>query len=384
MHLPFCDRVCPYCDFAVVEFAQARVDRYLKALETELARAARTDRRVCSVYLGGGTPSALSAEEIAGLLAVIFAHLQIAAGSVECTLEANPSRHAADLGTYRAAGVTRLSIGVQSFDDGELQRLGREHSADQAAAYVRAARAAGHENISVDLIAGAPGQTQASFARSLGRAVELAADHVSVYGLTIEAGTPYARWFARAPEEFPDDDALGGLLELAEERLKSAGLHRYEISNYAKPGFESEHNRGYWQQRDCIALGMSASGYENGLRFRNIRTLDAYCGAIESGRPAREEEERLGFGARVGEAAMLALRTREGIRDDDFRARFGLDPRAVFGPAIRKCRGAGLLEEDGQGVRLTARGRLLANTAACEFLHPSFLPAPAGFGKTTS
>ncbi|MBV8280501.1 MAG: coproporphyrinogen III oxidase family protein [Candidatus Eremiobacteraeota bacterium] len=280
--------------------------------------------------------------------------------------------------------MNRLSVGVQSFDDGELHRLGRSHSAADAERYVRAARTAGFDNVSIDLIAGVPGQTSASFSSTLDRALRAEPDHISVYGLTIESGTPYARWHERSPEQFPDDDAIADLLELAEHRLTMSGFERYEISNYARPGLESAHNRSYWRQDDCIALGMSASGYEDGLRYRNARSFEAYCARVEAGRSAREEQERLGREARVGEAAMLALRTREGIRDDHFRARFGVEPRTIFASAINKCREAGLLEEDGQGVRLSARGRLLANTACAEFLHPSFLPAPAGLGKTTS
>ncbi len=384
VHLPFCDRICPYCDFAVVGYAHARVERYLRALHGELARAAAPDLSIRTIYLGGGTPSALGAARIAELLGALQRRFDVERGSIECTLEANPSRNADDLVAYRKAGVTRLSIGVQSFDDGELHRLGREHSADEADAYIGAARAGGHDNIGVDLIAGVPGQTPASFRHTLERTIASAPQHVSVYGLTIEAGTPYARWFGRAPQQFPDDDATADLLELAEESLTAAGFAHYEISNFAKPGFESEHNRGYWQQRECIALGMSASGYERGVRYRNARGFDEYCEAVERGASARVDEERLGFPERVGEAAMLALRTSEGIRDGDFRVRFGLDARAIFAPAINKCREAGLLETDGQGVRLTARGRLLANAACTEFLHPSFLPAPAGLGTITT
>jgi oxygen-independent coproporphyrinogen-3 oxidase len=337
-----------------------------------------------SLYLGGGTPSTYGGNDIAGLLDALFMRFGALPGSIECTLEANPSRNSEALRTYRDAGVNRLSIGVQSFDDGELHRLGRTHDAAAAEAYLRAARGAGFENISIDLIAGVPGQTATSFSMTLDRALACAPDHVSVYALTVEVGTPYAQWHARAPEQFPDDDATADFLELAEKALMHAGYGRYEISNYARPGFESVHNRSYWRQDDCVALGMSAAGYDDGLRYRNTRSFEAYCRMVEAGRSPREEEERLDEEARVGEAAMLALRTREGIRDVDFRARFGVEPRAIFTNAINKCREAGLLEEDGQGVRLSARGRLLANTACTEFLHPSFLPAPAGFGETTT
>jgi len=383
VHLPFCDRICPYCDFAVVEFKQDRVARYLAALQRELDSAPQSST-ITSVYFGGGTPSALSESEIASLLAALFSHFATAQGSIECTLEANPSRNAAALKAYRAAGVTRLSIGVQSFEDLELLRLGREHSARDAKTFVATARKAGFSNVNLDLIAGVPDQTSTSFGRTLAQAIACEPDHISVYGLTIEEGTPYASWFARTPDRFPDDDHMADLLEQAEQELENAGYVHYEISNYAKPGSECAHNIGYWRQQNCIALGMSASGYEDGLRYRNVRGFDSYCAAIERGSSPREDEEQLSEQRRIGEAAMLALRTREGIRDTDFRARFGIEPRAVFSQAIDKCRGAGLLEEDEYGVRLTRRGRLLANTACSEFLLPSFIPAPAGLGKNTS
>jgi len=401
VHLPFCDRICPYCDFAVVEFRRERVERYLRALRIELSNArpqeagttstsnarpqeAGTTSKLGTLYLGGGTPSALDADQIAKLLADLFAHFGVEVGGIECTLEANPSRNVKDLARYRQAGVTRLSVGVQSFDDAELHRLGRDHSGAQAEAFVHAARRAGHGNVSIDLIAGAPGQTPTSFAATLERAIACAPDHVSVYALTIEASTPYARWHEREPQAFPEDDAVADLLEQAHTTLTHAGYEHYEISNFARPGFACAHNRGYWRQYDCIALGMSASGYENGLRYRNVRDFDAYCTAIESGNSARDEVERLDFADRVGEAAMLALRTSEGMEDQDFRDRFGLDMRTVFLRPIEECRRAGLLEETRHGVRLTSRGRLLANAACAQFLHPSFLPAPAASGETTS
>ena len=384
VHLPFCDRICPYCDFAVVEFARTRVDRYLRALRTELDAVPAPAQDVRTLYLGGGTPSALGRERIAALLATLFERFAIAPGTVECTLEANPSRNVEDLAGYREAGVNRLSIGAQSFDDGELHRLGRAHTGEEAVQFVRAARAAGFVNCNIDLIAGVPGQTPQTFARTIERALGCAPEHISIYGLTIEAGTPYATWHARSASEFPDDDAVADLLEQADATLRTAGMTHYEISNFAVPGFESAHNRGYWQQRDCIALGMSASGYADGVRYRNARGFEEYCAAIEGGRSPRAEEEHLSEADRLGEAAMLALRTSDGIRDDDFHVRFGVDARAVFARPIKECREAGLLEETREGIRLSARGRLLANTACSEFLHPALMPAPLAIGIRTT
>lgn len=368
MHIPFCDRICPYCDFAVVRLREDRVARYLQALHAEIRLA--SPKKVQTLYFGGGTPSALSTADLRSLLRALFDRFAVVADSIECTLEANPSRGVDDLFAYRGMGINRLSIGVQSFEDADLHRLGRTHDAAEAVAYYRAARSAGFENVSIDLIAGVPGQDLASFGRSVSRTLELGPDHISVYGLTIETGTPYATWHAREPERFADDDAQASMLELAEEMLIDGGMEHYEISNFARPGFACAHNFGYWRQRDCVALGMSAAGYAAGVRYANVRDMDAYCEALASGRSPRAFEERLPSRARLGEAAMLALRTSQGLRFADFERRFGIDARALFAPAIEKCKAAGLLEEGLDAIGLNRRGRLLANTACAMFLEP--------------
>ncbi len=370
VHIPFCDRICPYCDFAVVRTREDAIARYCAALHEEIERAEKPEGGVATVYFGGGTPSALPPARIASLIAKLREKFDFQADSLECTLEANPSRGVADLEQWRAAGINRLSVGVQSFDDGELHRLGRDHSAEQASAFLEVARSAGFENVSLDLIAGAPGQTRASFAASLATAIARPVSHISIYGLTIETGTPFASWYARDPVAFPDDDVVADLLETADTVLTNAGFLHYEISNFARPGFESAHNNGYWRQRDCIAFGLSAAGYENGLRYTNHRGLAEYCEAIEAGSSPRAFSERLPIARRIGEAAMLALRTSAGIVDADFARRFGIDASAVFRAARKKCSAAGLLEDDGGRARLTNRGRLLANMVCAEFLTP--------------
>ena len=384
VHLPFCDRICPYCDFAVVKHDRSRATRYVDALLREIAQSPQSRHPVRTIFLGGGTPSALEAEQIARVLDALFRRFDVPRG-VECTLEANPTRGAADLAAWLGAGVTRLSIGVQSLDDGELHRLGRDHTAQQAMEFARAARAAGFENVSIDLIAGAPGQTVAGFRRSVVRAIECGPEHVSIYGMTIEPGTPYAIWHARDPSAFPDDDTVAEMLVCADEALASAGYRHYEISNFAKPGWECQHNIGYWRQRDCIAFGLSAAGYLDGTRYRNARGFEDYCTAIESGASARVDVERLDFARRVGEAAMLALRMDAGIEDDDFRRRFAIEPALAFENARNKCSAAGLLETDARGARLTERGRLLANDVCAEFLTPNLeTPAVAAERKGAS
>ena len=371
VHLPFCDRICPYCDFAVTGYADAKVERYLVALHREIERSQRPAHPVSSVYFGGGTPSTLGARPIAGLVAALARRFEWLPGSVECTIECNPSRNVDALPRWREAGVNRVSIGVQSFDDAELRRLGRDHTAAQAAEFVASARRAGFENVSIDLIAGVPRQTAASFARSLERALASDPDHVSVYALTIEEGTPYAVWQRKDPTAFCDDDLVASMLETAHATLAAAGFRHYEVSNFARPGFESAHNIGYWRQRDCLALGMSASGYAAGVRYKNVRGFDEYCRALEADRSPRDEEEQLDCAGRIGEAAMLALRTADGIDYADFRRRFSIDAARAFRTAIEECRRAGLLEEDGVRACLSARGRLLANEVCAEFLAPT-------------
>jgi len=370
VHLPFCDRICPYCDFAVVRHARDRVERYMSALSKEIEQNLKPDKPVRTIFLGGGTPSALDADTLERLLARLFERFETQRGSIECSLEANPNRNIDDLPKWRRAGVTRLSIGVQSLDDGDLHKLGRDHSAAQAEAFVRAARRAGFDDVSLDLIAGAPGQMPESFARTLDKATTLEPDHVSVYGLTIEPSTPYALWHARAPDAFPDDDAVAEMLTEADARLSQAGFEHYELSNFERPGHECMHNIGYWRQRDCIAYGMSAAGYSSGERYRNESDFETYCAAIEAGASPRVEVERLDFARRIGEAAMLALRTAEGIDDADFKRRFDIDAALAFAAARKKCSAAGLLEADAHGARLTAKGRLLANDVCAEFLVP--------------
>lgn len=370
VHLPFCDRICPYCDFAVVRHVRERAERYMSALANEIDASARSLKPVRTIFFGGGTPSALDADKLERLLAHLFERFDLEPGSVECSLEANPSRNIDDLPKWKRAGVTRLSIGIQSLDDGDLHKLGREHSAAQAEAFVRAAHSSGFASVSIDLIAGAPGQSPKSFSNTLKRALSLGPDHVSVYALTIEPSTPYASWHAREPHAFPDDDAVAEMLSDADTRLSKAGFEHYELSNFARPGHRCEHNIGYWRQRDCIAYGMSAAGYEDGERYRNERDFDAYCNAIEGGASPRAQTERLDRTRRIGEAAMLALRTADGISDADFKRRFDIDTTHVFAAARKKCSAAGLLEVDGHGARLTAKGRLLANDVCAEFLVP--------------
>lgn len=366
VHLPFCPYLCPYCDFAKWQHEGGAADRYLRALYAEIASAARDC--VDTVFLGGGTPNTYGGAILSRLIGDLREHFPGPADR-ETTIEVNPELvEAEDVRVYREAGVTRLSIGVQSFDPAEIRTLGRRHDAAHVERAVGAARGAGLRSVSLDLIFGVPGQTAQSWRRSLERAIALGVDHVSTYGLTIEEGTPYHRWQQREPARFFTDDAEAELYGIAIDMLEAAGYEHYEISNFAKPGFRCEHNAIYWANGEYVGLGVGAASYRAGVRSRNTRELEEYCKACESGRPATGESERLKGAARLGEAAMLALRTAQGVRFAEFKERYGVDFEEFYAPVIARHRDAACLEVDGAGARLTRRGRFVANDVCADFV----------------
>ena len=388
VHVPFCERVCPYCDFAVVAarpLTRQSEDRYVAALLAELAlRGERfAGRRLASIYLGGGTPSLLEPDSVARILESLRGALALKGqptgsceaedgAALEVTLEVNPSSLERErLPAFLAAGVNRLSIGVQSFDDAVLRRLGRAHRASEARQTLAAARRAGFRNISLDLIFGAPGGSRSQVERDLDETLDFAPEHVSGYQLTVEAGTPFALADERGQLGLPDQDDSAGLLEMLEERLAGAGLARYEISNYARPGFESRHNQRYWTRRAVLGLGMGAwsceptrPGAPHGARSVNFRQLDEYLRELEGGRFATAESEILDTRTARGEAVFLALRRTVGLRAADFVAEFGAPPRAFFAEEIDRFVAGGLLAENRTSgdLALTARGRMLADS----------------------
>ncbi len=386
-HVPFCERICPYCDFAVVAartLTAARERSYVDALLRELERRAqafgREDgsvRPLASLYLGGGTPSLLTPESIARVVMAATARFPDR-GDVEVTLEVNPSTtERARLPAFRAVGVNRLSVGVQSFSDTTLKRLGRAHRADESRATLTAARAAGFDEVSIDLITAAPGQRLADLERDLDEALAFAPEHVSAYQLTIEPGTPFERAARRGQLALADEDEAIRMLERTAERLEAGGLARYELSSFARPGRMARHNRRYWERGAVLAIGVGACSYEppsaaapHGVRRANLRSLDGYLARIGAGEPAdAEPPERLDAASARGEAAFLALRTIAGLDADRFRAEFGAPPRRFWPDVIDQLVGAGLLHEEPSGdLRLTPRGILLSNSVFAHFV----------------
>ena len=382
LHVPFCERVCPYCDFAVVAARRLAPDQeqaYVDALLEELAarRDAFAGRTLASVYLGGGTPSLLAPASVERILAAVRAAFPLATPA-EVTLEVNPGTlERARLPGFRQAGVDRVSVGVQSFDDGVLKRLGRAHRGDEARRTLTAAREAGFAKQSLDLIFGAPGQDLAGLAADVDEALGFAPDHVSTYELTLEAGTPFAKAAARGQLPLPDEETLLAMSELLEERLAAAGLQRYELSSYARPGCEAVHNRRYWERAPVLGLGVGAfstdppgAGAPFGLRRSNTRDLAGYLDRLARGAsPEAGPPEPFDAVTARGEAAFLSLRTARGLDAARFADEFGAPPRGFWAGAIDELAERGLLEETARGdLRLSPQGRRLADSVFEHFV----------------
>lgn len=373
VHLPFCRQKCFYCDFPSYAGQEGRMAVYVEALLGELAREGAPLRAAWgpprTVYFGGGTPTALPPALMERLLAGLREFLAAAPDALEFTCECNPGTvDAAYLSLLRAGGVNRLSFGVQTFDDALLRRIGRIHTAAEACAAVRQARAAGFRNLSLDLMYGLPGQTRAGLEMSVRQALALAPQHISIYGLQVEEGTAFARAQAAGRLALPSDEESEAMYDYMTTALPVAGYARYEISNFARPGFESRHNLGYWQDVPYLGVGAAAHSYLDGQRYENPRGIEEYLAALrESGR-ARREEEPLTRATSMEEFAFLALRTARGIDRARFAARFGCELASVYADAIARMRARGFLEEDAQGVRLTPLGMKYGNWVFEAFL----------------
>ena len=366
VHLPLCPYLCPYCDFAKWPYRASASDRYLQALEAEIDAAPALQGT--TLFFGGGTPNTTPPERLVALVEKLRARFAFPPGA-EVTLEANPDlRLCESFEAYHHAGITRLSFGVQSFVPEELRTLGRGHSPEDVATAVARARDAGFADLSLDLIFAVPGQTLESWERSLDAALALEPDHISTYGLTVENGTPYRAWYEREPQAFASQDLEAEQYRRAIERLTAAGFEHYEISNFARPGHRSRHNQNYWDNGEYLGLGVGAASYLDGLRSVHSRDLDAYIRAALATEPIPGDSERLEGAARTGEAAMLALRTGEGVDLASFRERYGVDFLSFYDRPIRELAGVGMLEVTPTHVRLTMAGRFVANDVCGEFI----------------
>lgn len=357
IHLPFCKQKCKYCDFASFAGREFLMQDYVSALLKEAASS--PIKKFETLYIGGGTPSLLPLDLLEKLIKGLEKHFGPISQFEESTFEANPESLTEEkLDFLRAAGFNRLSIGLQSFHDNELKILGRIHSqADFLRAY-HAARKAGFSNINIDLIAGLPGQTLESFLASLTAVIELNPEHLSVYGLQIEEGTPFFEQGIVC-----DQILMRQMLEETHTRLTAAGFNHYEISNFARSGFMSKHNTHYWQYGEYVGLGSAAASFVGGIRWQNTPDVADYIARINTEQSPIVFQETLEPQAREGERLLLALRQLSGVEPSK-------EQLAYFSKEIEKHVRNGLLVHDGKKVKLSNEGLYLANEVFCSFVAP--------------
>lgn len=368
IHIPFCRSRCTYCAFNTYAGLKGLIPAYAEALCTEIRAAPSVPAH--TIYFGGGTPSLLPPHTLARILHCLRDHFPLPPDA-EVTLEANPGTvDRAYLRAARELGVNRLSLGVQSVHPDELRLLGRRHTWEEAVAAVEAARAAGLENVNLDLIYGLPGQALSGWQETLEAALSLEPDHLSLYALTLEEGTPLQERVAQGELPPPDDDAAAEMYEWAEARLARAGYIHYELSNWARSERHfCRHNLTYWYNEMYLGMGAGASSWWGGRRWTNVRHPEEYIRRLAAGGPVAEEEvEEIPLQLEMGETMMMGLRLVAGVSDARFRARFGMGLAEVFGVELARLAGQGLLEWDGQTARLTPRGRLLGNWVFREFI----------------
>jgi oxygen-independent coproporphyrinogen-3 oxidase len=378
VHVPFCAVRCSYCDFSSGALSARALERYLAGMEREAALRAPAagDLAFTSVYFGGGTPSALSARSFARLVRALRSHFTLAPGA-EVTLEANPeSVRPALLEAWRAAGVDRLSFGVQSFHADELERLGRIHDAGRPAEAMALARAHGFRRLSLDLMFGFPGHTGTRFAATVERALELEPEHLSAYCFIPEAGTPMGDDVLRGRVTLPDADAQADLYAALTARLARAGFGCYETSNFCRPGAEARHNLVYWLRRDYLGLGPSAHGLWQGTRYGNAYATERWAASLEAGR-ACDEREPESARSRADEIVLLGLRLARGVSAADHPAGRWREVTARYGAAFRAGVASGRLEPAADGVRIAARHRFVADDVIAWLMAAADRPARA-------
>ena len=373
VHVPFCPRRCSYCDFFVVAGAAPELERRLaRALVGDLLLAAEhglAGRAADTLYFGGGTPSRLTAAEVGAILTAARRSFNWH-DAAEVTLEANPERLTPEhLGALRAAGVNRLSLGVQTLDGATLRSLGRLHGEEEVHAAARAARAAGFDNLSFDLICGLPGLEAGRWARDLERLVgEHAPEHVSVYTLEMDKQMPLRREVEAGRVRLPADEETMTAFESAARLLERLDYERYEVSSFARPGFRSAHNLKYWTDAPFLGIGPSAWSYLDGRRLRRAADVERYLGAVEAGEIPGEAADEDDPDRRLAEAVILGLRLREGVDLALCGRVHGKDAWAVYGERVRRLEAEGWLETSGDRVRLTPAALPVANAVWSEFL----------------
>ena len=365
VHIPFCVRKCQYCDFLSGPSDEETKDRYIEALLKEIRAAEHTeDYEIVSVFIGGGTPSALKAEAIASIMRTLQEKFFFCEDA-EVTIEANPGTVDLEkLTIYRNVGINRLSLGLQSTDAEELKLLGRIHSYEEFLKSYEWAREAGFSNINIDLMFAIPGQTGEAWRQHLYQVAELNPEHISAYSLIIEEGTP----FAEQNLDLPDEDTEYQMYEDTAGILAEYGYQQYEISNYAKDGYACRHNIGYWKRTEYLGLGLGASSLYGENRFSNTRDMQEYLGFSENTERIRKDVLKLSLKDQIEEFMYLGLRMTEGISEIDFEQNFGQKLENIYGSVLQKYKETGFLEKTGTNWRFTRKGIHVSNHILAELL----------------
>jgi oxygen-independent coproporphyrinogen-3 oxidase len=370
IHIPFCVRKCRYCGFFSTTFDSRKADIFLSALNQEMERRSGILNRgpIGSIYIGGGTPTTLSPHQLSRLFDLVEAHCT-RSSDAEITVEANPNTITAGaLALLKERGVTRLSIGAQSFSDGILATLGRAHTADQATLAVHAARDAGFRNINIDLIYGIPGQTCEVWQETLESAVSLGPEHLSAYGLSLDEGSALSREAEAGRLAMPVDELVSDMYGTCIAFLSRKGYRQYEISNFCIAGRECLHNNSYWSRGEYLGLGPGAWSFIGTRRWSNIADIDAYAAHLGKGIPAEATVEVLGHDQEAAEFLLLGLRRTSGIDLDQYRDRAGREAVNALLRRIAELDDAALFRLHGSRLMLTERGLLLSNEALCRIL----------------
>jgi oxygen-independent coproporphyrinogen-3 oxidase len=367
LHVPFCGAICNYCNFNRGLFDESLKRRYVDALEREILAGGRGEQ-ADTIFFGGGTPSLLDAPEVARLVSACTSAFGLDP-EAEITIEANPETvTAARLDGYRAAGVNRLSYGVQSFNDDELRRLGRLHDAARAREAFELARRAGYDNVSLDLMMWLPQQRLEDWLASVEALVALGPDHASLYLLELYPNAPLREEMARARWSQAPDDAAAEMYLEGMAMLDRAGYEQYEISNVARPGRRSRHNLKYWQDGEWLGFGCGAHSTRRGVRWRNVPSTDDYIARIGAGRDPTVERRGLSSRERVEEALFTGLRLNDGIDIDEVDRRHGVDVWGRYGRELEPYIDAGLVVRQGPRLKLTRQGMLVANSVFTIFV----------------
>ncbi len=371
IHFPFCSKICPYCDFYVLRESEAKRAAFLPYYEKELKLISKIkpelfNQKLETIYFGGGTPSLLEADQLSGFLNLIGGYFDVS-DNAEISLEANPNDLLRDKPkVFRQLGINRLSIGVQSLNDIELKTLGREHSTKQAEEAARNVKSSDFENFNIDFIFGVPGQTAASWRKTIESVVDWQPAHISTYSLTIEERATFYKLQQAGKLCLPPDELCQEMYLIGIEFLEKKGYEQYEISNFSHRGFESRHNRNYWQRKNYLGIGPSAHSFFENQRRANVRSLIAYQRKLDTGELPLEFEETIDQKKAVEEALLLGLRQKEGICLENLKKQFGHDLETEKGGLLKKLAVQNLICAENGQLRLTPLGFYVSDRVISE------------------